>query len=356
MNAILGFSQLLIMDQENPLKSLQKNNAQHILKAGQHLLELINEVLDLSKVESGHVSISIEDIHLNSLISEVRDLTQPMLDEKNLDFKSAPPETPEITVLADRVRLKQVLLNLMSNAIKYTRPGGNVSVTCKKLDDHKIAINIHDTGIGIKPENLEKIFNPFQRIDAKNKSTEGSGIGLTLSRKLTQLMNGSLNAQSELGKGSCFSIILPEGKRLSSLKELQPLVEEELTGSKIEGNGFKVLYIEDNHANMELVASILFRHNLKLLQAPDARLGIELAKAHKPDLILMDIELPGMSGYEALKIIRNYPLLDPVPVIALSANSMESDIKKGLSAGFTDYISKPIQIASFLKKVNQYLT
>ena len=131
---------------------------------------------------------------------------------------------------------------------------------------------------------------------------------------------------------------------------------EELTGSKIEENGFKVLYIEDNHSNMELVASILFRHNLKLLQAPDPRLGIELAKAHKPDLILMDIELPGMSGYEALKIIRKYPLLDSVPVIALSANSMESDIKKGLSTGFTDYISKPIQIASFLKKVNQYLT
>ena len=169
-------------------------------------------------------------------------------------------------------------------------------------------------------------------------------------------MNGSLEAQSELGKGSCFSIILPEGKRISSLKKLEPLGEEELTGSKIEENGFKVLYIEDNHSNMELVASILFRHNLKLLQAPDARLGIELAKAHKPDLILMDIELPGMSGYEALKIIRKYPLLDSVPVIALSANSMESDIKKGLSAGFTDYISKPIQIASFLKKVNQYLT
>jgi len=356
MNAILGFSQLLIMDQENPLESLQKSNVQHILKAGQHLLALINDILDLSKIESGHISISIEEIHLNVVISEVRELTQPLLDEKKLDFEFVPLENPGMTILADRVRLKQVLLNLMSNAIKYTRPGGNVSVACKKLDGHKIEISVEDTGRGILPENLDKIFTPFYRISHEIDSIEGAGIGLTLSRKLARLMNGSLEAQSELGKGSCFSIILPEGKRISSLKNLEPLGEEELTGSKIEENGFKVLYIEDNHSNMELVASILFRHNLKLLQAPDARLGIELAKAHKPDLILMDIELPGMSGYEALKIIRKYPLLDSVPVIALSANSMESDIKKGLSAGFTDYISKPIQIASFLKKVNQYLT
>ena len=194
MNAILGFSQLLIMDQENPLESLQKSNVQHILKAGQHLLALINDILDLSKIESGHISISIEEIHLNVVISEVRELTQPLLDEKKLDFEFVPLENPGMTILADRVRLKQVLLNLMSNAIKYTRPGGNVSVARKKLDGQKIQISVEDTGRGILPENLDKIFIPFYRISHEIDSIEGAGIGLTLSRKLAGLMNGSLEA------------------------------------------------------------------------------------------------------------------------------------------------------------------
>ena len=350
MNAILGFSQLLDMDLENPLKPMQKNNVQHILKAGQHLLDLINDVLNLSKMEAGHIPISIEEVPLNSLISEVGNLIQPMLDNKNLSFKIM---STEMTVLADPVRLKQVLLNLISNSIKYNNHGGRVSVECKKLKNHNIKISVQDTGIGIKPKDLEEIFNPFQRINSKTETIEGTGVGLTISRKLTHLMNGSLEAQSEEGQGSCFSIILPEGNNISSIKEPEPATWTDSASSE---NSFKVLYIEDNPSNIELVASILFRQNLKFLQAPDARLGIELAKSHQPDLILMDIELPGMNGYDPLKVIREEPALDSVPVIALSANGMETDIQKGLSAGFTDYITKPIKITPFLQKVNQYLT
>jgi CheY-like chemotaxis protein/anti-sigma regulatory factor (Ser/Thr protein kinase) len=259
----------------------------------------------------------------------------------------------EMTVLADPVRLKQVLLNLISNSIKYNNHGGRVSVECKKLKNHNIKISVQDTGIGIKPKDLEEIFNPFQRINSKTETIEGTGVGLTISRKLTHLMNGSLEAQSEEGQGSCFSIILPEGNNISSIKEPEPATWTDSASSE---NSFKVLYIEDNPSNIELVASILFRQNLKFLQAPDARLGIELAKSHQPDLILMDIELPGMNGYDPLKVIREEPALDSVPVIALSANGMETDIQKGLSAGFTDYITKPIKITPFLQKVNQYLT
>jgi signal transduction histidine kinase/CheY-like chemotaxis protein/HAMP domain-containing protein len=356
MNAILGFGQLLDIDQENPLNPIQRNQVEHILKAGKHLLELINDVLDLSRIESGHISLSIEEFRTTTLISEVFELLQPLLIEKNLSFKVLPQKTSGLSVIADRVRLKQVLLNIVSNAIKYNRPGGSVSITIRKLADKKILISVQDTGIGISPENLGEIFKPFQRIESNIAIVEGTGIGLTISRRLVELMNCSLEAQSEEGKGSCFSITLPEGKGRLPLEEAEFVAKPDSAHSKNRENNLQILYIEDNPANMDLVAAILFRHDLKLLQAPDANLGIELAKAHKPDLILMDINLPGMDGYEALKVIRTEPSLASVPVIALSAHSMESDIKKGLSAGFNDYICKPIQVAPFLKKVNHFLS
>lgn len=355
MNAILGFSQLLEMDQENPLKPIQKNNVQHILKAGNHLLELINEVLDLSKIESGKVSLSIEEVHLAFLISDVLELLHPMLDAKKLRIDTLPPGAPTLIVKADRVRLKQILLNLMHNAIKYNRYEGSISISCKKPNDHEIQISVQDTGIGIHPEDIKNIFKPFQRVDSDINATEGTGIGLTISRKLALLMRGTLDVESTEGQGSCFFITLPTGKELASPPKLEPAVWTELPGHTNQENHFKVLYVEDNPANMELVAAILFRHNVKLLQAPDAKLGIELARVHKPDLILMDINLPGMDGYEALNIIKTDPLTNSIPVIALSAHGMASDINKGLSAGFTEYISKPIQITPFLTIVNKYL-
>ena len=353
MNAIMGFSQLLELDRDHPLEPIQQSNVRHILKAGDHLLELINEILDLSKIESGKVSLSIEEVHTHSLVSEVFELLRPLLSKKNLSIDVLPASTPNLVVMADRVRLKQILLNLMHNAIIYNRQGGKISVTAKKLDDQKVQISVQDTGIGIHPENLEGIFQPFERIDSDTESTEGTGIGLTICRRLAHLMKASLDVQSEEGKGSCFSIVLPAGSDISTLEEPEPATWPELPDHK--GDSFKVLYIEDNPANMELIASILFRHNLKLLQAPDAKLGIDLARAHKPDLILMDINLPGMDGYEALKILRADRDFDSTPVIALSADGMVSDIRKGLAAGFTDYISKPIKIMPFLNIVNKYL-
>jgi signal transduction histidine kinase len=355
MNAILGFGQLLDMDTENSLTTIQRNNARHILKAGEHLLELINDILDLSKVESGNVSLSIEVFHIHSLITEVVMLLQPILEEHALVIKVDSADDPKLVVRADRVRLKQVLLNLMHNAIKYNRKGGNIFVSSKKLDGQKIQISVEDTGIGINPENLENIFKPFERGSSDIDHIEGTGIGLAISRKLTNLMKGSMDVQSDEGKGSCFSITLPEGKLSSPHIDEKPISLPAKANSQNKENHFTVIYVEDNPANMELVAAILFRQNLKLLQAPDARLGIELAKAHKPDLILMDINLPGMDGYEALKKLRADPSFDSTPVIAVSANAMESDIKRGLSAGFTDYVPKPIHVRSFLEVVNKYL-
>ena len=222
MNAILGFGQLLTMDPENPLKPRQETNVRHILKAGQHLLELINEVLDLSKIESGNMTISIEEVPLRSLLSEILELLQPMLNAKKISFNAAPLETSGITVLADRVRLKQVLLNLISNAIKYNHPGGSISVAYRKLEGSKIQISVQDTGVGISPENLEKIFDPFHRVESKTEPIEGTGIGLTISRKLIHMINGSLEVKSEEGKGSCFFITLPAVGSPSSIEESEP--------------------------------------------------------------------------------------------------------------------------------------
>ena len=222
MNAVLGFGQLLTMDPESPLKPRQETNVRHILKAGQHLLELINEVLDLSKIESGNMTISIEEVPLRSLLSEILELLQPMLDEKKISFNAAPLETSGITVLADRVRLKQVLLNLISNAIKYNHPGGSISVAYRKLEGSKIQISVQDTGVGISPENLEKIFDPFHRVVSKTEPIEGTGIGLTISRKLIHMINGSLEVQSDEGKGSCFFVTLPEAGSPSSFEESEP--------------------------------------------------------------------------------------------------------------------------------------
>ncbi len=355
MNAILGFGQLLDMDSENTLATIQQANVRHILKAGEHLLELINDILDLSKIESGKVSLSIEAFHIHSLITEVAKLLQPIMVEHALVIKIDSVEEPELAVKADRVRLKQVLLNLMHNAIKYNRKGGSISISSKKLDGQKVQISVEDTGVGISPESLENIFKPFERGSSDIDHIEGTGIGLAISRKLTDLMKGSIDVQSEEGKGSCFSITLPEGKLSTPHINEKPVASHAKANSKNKENHFTVIYVEDNPANMELVASILFRHDLKLLQAPDASLGIELAKAHNPDLILMDINLPGMDGYEALKNLKADPSFDSTPVIALSANAMESDIKKGLSAGFTDYVPKPINVRSFLEVVNRYL-
>lgn len=356
MNAILGFSQLLNMDQKNPLNSIQQKNVLHIMKAGEHLLELINEILDLSKIESGKISLSIEEVLIAPLISETLELVHPMLEEKKLSVVTPSSDAPALIVRADRVRLKQILLNLMHNAIKYNRYGGSITISHIKPNDLEVQISVQDTGIGIHPKHIENIFKPFQRADSDNSATEGTGIGLTISQKLALLMRGALDVESKEGQGSCFCITLPAGKEFTSSPKIEPAVWPELPGHENNGNKFKVLYVEDSPANMELVSAILFRHNIKLLQAPDASLGIELAKAHSPDLILMDINLPGIDGYEALRILKTDPLTNSIPVIALSADGMESDIKKGLSAGFTEYISKPIQITSFLTTVNKYLT
>ena len=354
LNSILGFSQLLQLDSKNPLKPMQDENVERILKAGAHLLELINEVLDLSKIESGALNLNTGNVSLSYLIKEVHELLEPMATKNNINFEYVLDEDQSIRVLADRMRLKQALLNLASNAIKYNRPNGKIKIFYNKSQDEKIKISVSDTGLGIKKEDLKRIFEPFHRVQSSSQSIEGTGIGLAISEQLIISMQGRIDVESELGKGSCFSITLPEGDaNINSEKPAPP----ELTtlGKRSNNKNYKILYIEDNLANMELVGSALFRPNINFLQAPDARVGIDIAKAHRPDLILIDINLPGMDGFEALRVIREDPSIGATPIFALSANNLESDIQRGLTNGFDEYIPKPIQISNFIEKVNSVL-
>ncbi|MEK9628106.1 MAG: ATP-binding protein [Nitrospinota bacterium] len=356
LNSILGFSQLLLMDQMNSLQPLQKENVDRIVKGGQHLLELINEVLDLSKIESGSSHLNSENVSLRYLTNEICEIIEPMAANYNIKVKSTLEGNNDLIVYADRIRLKQVLLNLASNAIKYNKTNGEILITCLRFNEDKIKISISDTGIGISEKDLERIFEPFQRVQPSGTEIEGTGIGLSISKQLLKTMRGSIEVESEPGKGSCFNITIPAAEGELDTFNPAKIIEPVVLKNRIKtGKDYKILYIEDNLANMEMVGCALFRPNIQFLQAPDARLGIDIAKAHKPDLILMDINLPGMDGYEALRIIRQDPDIGWTPVFAMSANCMEKDIVNGLANGFDEYIPKPIKIPEFVEKVDSVL-
>ncbi len=350
MNAILGFSQLLTINSKEKLSTSQQDCVDEIEKAGNHLLSLINEVLDLSKIESGQMAIAPISIELMSLTKEIAVLMEPLA--KNYDVQllnecDLVKEVP-LTVFADRMRLKQVMLNLLSNGIKYNKKGGTVRLFCTKEGVGKVRIHVKDTGKGIIDSKLEKLYEPFDRLGEENSEVEGSGIGLTITQKLVELMNGEIFVESELGVGSCFSIELPVGDSKEEDKQEQVVeLEEPKKISPI------VLYIEDNPANLALVKRILLlRDEIQLLTAQEARLGIELARAHRPDLILMDINLPGMSGIEALKHLQTFDETKDIPAIAISAYITQDDIDRAMSAGFLKYLTKPIKVDEFLETID----
>ena len=354
LNSILGFSQLMETDTTEPLKITQKENIFEIQKSGRLLLELINEVLDLTKIESGKTSMSIENISIKQIIIEVFSLMEPMAEKHGITIINKTTMNEDIYVLVDFTRIKQVLINLISNAIKYNRQSGSVTVSIENSNEKTVRLSVEDTGKGIPEENLPFIFEPFNRLGAETLNIEGTGIGLTITKKLMKLMGGKIEAESEVGKGSRFLIDMKAAekpdKKTTEQVSSRPQIEEK-TGMKQ-----TILYIEDNPANLKLVERILSRRpNIRLLFSPEAKSGIELAVDHKPDLILMDINLPGMNGYEALNELRALDETNKIPVIAVSANAMDHDVKRGKNAGFKDYITKPIDIKIFLEAVDNTL-
>ena len=356
MNAILGFSQLLTTNTLDPLSQAQASQTNEIYKAGNHLLELINEILNLSGIESGEISLSIENIYLAELIDDILSLVTPLADKKSITVFNQTIEQPDNIVFADKIRLKQVLLNIISNAIKYTLDGGTITFALTGPKDGMVTISIADTGIGVPKEKIGSLFEPFNRLGAEQTEVEGTGIGLSIAKQLIELMRGTISVVSTVGKGSTFSVQIPEGK----IQEL-PLPAHHSTSQLIytmESSKpiHTLLYVEDNPANLRLVEEILkARNDIKLFSAPKAELGIDLARYHRPDLILMDIHLPGLDGITALKYLKTSEATRSIPVIAVSANAMQSDIDKAMEAGFDSYITKPIRVGSFMEKIDSHL-
>jgi PAS domain S-box-containing protein len=354
LNAILGFAQLMASGSPQPTSD-QKASIDQILKAGWYLLELINEILDLALIESGRLSLSLEPMSLVDVMLECKEMIEPQAQKNGIQMSFPLFECPFI-VHADRTRVKQVLINLLSNAIKYNRPQGTVEVTCSESREKRIRISVHDSGEGLSSDKLAQLFQPFNRLGQEASAEQGTGIGLVMSKRLVELMEGKIGVESTVGAGSVFWFELnPETEPHPAVDAAEPPAPHH---AYLQHGAAPrtLLYVEDNLANMQLVEQLIARRpDMRLLSAGDAILGIALARTRQPDVILMDINLPGMSGIEALQILREDPLTAHIPVLAISANAMPHDIRKGLDAGFFRYITKPIDVNDFMDALDKAL-
>ena len=355
LNAILGFAQILTSDTLPSTLEQKKEFANHILKSGRHLLTLINEILDLAKVESGTVTLSMEPVALADTLLETRTMVEPIAAGRGV--RVLYPEVPGAVVLADRTRLKQVLLNLLSNAVKYNRDAGAVVLSCEQVGPSRLRLSVQDTGVGLDADQVASLFQPFNRLGQEGGQQEGTGIGLVVTKRLVELMGGEIGVSSSPGVGSVFWIELattaPLAPHAPEGDAEPPGPAEPAPGG---GEPHLLLYVEDNPANLRLVEEIVrFRADLRLLSAPDGHLGLSLARAHQPEVVLMDLNLPGMSGIEVLRQLRADPLTAAIPVIALTANAMQCDIERGQAAGFDRYLTKPIDIDKFTEAINSTL-
>lgn len=342
MNSILGFSQLMEMDQTLPEQSREYTS--EIRKAGNHLLDLINEVLDLARVESGKTILNIEPIPVASLLFDVVALLTQNAESRHVSLDLSDVE--EVAVMADRTRLKQIIINLVSNAIKYNREGGWVRIRTQTVNG-KVNIAVEDTGIGIDDSKLKEVFQPFNRLGREFGDIEGTGIGLALTKKLTELMAGTVHVSSRAGEGSKFCIEFP------SASPSQTCLPDEVIHRRASENALFdtprcVLYIDDNCSNQKLVKNILEKiPNVCLISALDGRSGIHQATQSSPDLILVDINMPELDGYTVLMTLKSNPLFSDTPIVAVTANAMPSEIEKGIEAGFNEYLSKPFDVNAF---------
>jgi PAS domain S-box-containing protein len=348
LNAVLGFAQILEVDSR--LDAEQVDYVQEILRAGRHLLELINEVLDLARIESGRVELSLETVDSGELVRECLALIQPLAAAAGISSHLDPG--PGVAVRADRVRLKQVLLNLLSNAVKYNRKHGSIRVSVLPVGAERVRLAVLDTGRGIPAERLNELFEPFSRLGAERSGIEGTGIGLAISRRLVEMMGGGIGVETDRGAGCTFWLELPRGVPASP-RPAVPIPEPAGTGN---ATGRRVLYIEDNPANLKLVGRILNRRpGVHLMTAHTGELGVGLAASCRPDLILVDINLPDMDGYRVLETLKADPRVGAVPIIAVTANAMPNDVERGRRAGFTDYLTKPFDVAHVLTTVDRWL-
>nr|WP_255721763.1 ATP-binding protein [Ectothiorhodospira lacustris] len=350
MNAVIGFAQLLEYDPH--LNQEQLENILEILSAGRHLLELINELLDLAHVESGVMQLDIQPVKLCEVLQGCLDLLQPLADQRAIQLSYRCDGA--LKVSADPMRLRQILVNLISNAIKYNRRQGSVHISVHALDNHRICIAVEDTGNGIAEDQMNRLFQPFSRLGNTDDAVEGLGIGLSITQRIVQLMGGSIGVESRLHAGSRFWVELPDATpQNAAIGIAAPRAGMSSSPSAIQGH---VLYIEDDGANLRLISRLLVeRLGIRVTGAATAREGLALAQHHRPDLILLDIGLPDKDGYKTLSILKAEPDLRDIPVVALTAQAMRGNAEQGLAAGFTEYITKPFNTERLLRSVTRLL-
>jgi len=355
LNAVVGFAQLLELDD---LTDTQREEVAQIVKGGRHLLDLINEVLDISRIESGRFAVSAEPVRVAEVLGETLDLVRPLADHHDIELLGDPSRSGQSFVLADRQRLKQVLLNLSANAIKYNRPGGTVGFSCEHTAEGRLRINVADTGPGIRPEHLGLLFSPFERLGAERTDVEGTGLGLSLSRRLAEAMGGTLGVSTELGRGSTFWVDLPvaEGPLERYLRLDTPShTQGQEPASRPDGRP-KVLYIEDNLSNLSLVERIFAqRAHVDLLVAMQGQLGLDLAREHRPALVLLDLHLPDIGGDQVLEQLRDDPTTRTIPVVMISADATSGQVQRLVAAGARSYLTKPIDVRELLRLIDDTL-
>ncbi len=351
LSAILGFAQLMESGSPEPTPN-QKRSIDQILKAGWYLLELINEILDLALIESGKLSMSLEPVSLPEVMHECAALVEPQAKKHNISVTFI-PFASRCFVKADRTRVKQVLINLLSNAIKYNRTGGSVIVESALNGTESIRICVRDTGEGLAAPQLEQLFQPFNRLGQEASNEQGTGIGLVVSKRLVEWMGGVIGVESTVGTGSVFWIELNLTAEPYESTDGSETSANVLTHTHGDDPTYTLLYVEDNPANLMLVEDIIERRpDIRLLSARNGKSGIELARTSLPDVILMDINLPGISGIDAMKILAVDQTTAHIPVVALSANAMPRDVEKGMEAGFFRYLTKPIKVDKFMETLN----
>jgi signal transduction histidine kinase/ActR/RegA family two-component response regulator len=352
MNAILGFAQLMEMDSLTPE---HRESVEHILKGGRHLLELINEVLDIARVEAGRLTLSPEPVQVSDVVREALELIGPLADRRHLRMHGE-ARTCDWYVIADRQRLKQVLLNLLSNAVKYNREGGTLTVSCEGSRPGRVRLKVNDTGLGISAEEIDRLFVPFERLGAAQTGVEGTGLGLALCKRLIEAMGGALGVKSTVGQGSTFWVDLAQAEdpreQLKQI-EMNAPVPAGLTASTHAG---VVLYIEDNLPNLELIQRLLMhRPEVRVLPAMQGGLGLDLAREHRPDLVLLDLHLPDITGEEVLRRLRGASETSHIPVVVISADATPGQIKRLLSAGANAYLTKPLDVKRLFTLLDEIL-
>ncbi|HWO20981.1 MAG TPA: PAS domain S-box protein [Kofleriaceae bacterium] len=344
LNAVLGFAQLLQRDRKQPLSDRQRDRIDYVVRGGEHLLRLIDEVLDLSRIEAGGVTISAESVGVRELIAEVVATLDPVAGRAGVAIAIAQVPADLPSVVADRTRLAQILMNFGSNAIKYNRAGGHVTFAVTRVEGC-VRIAVTDDGLGIPADKHARIFEPFHRAGQETGPIEGTGIGLAISKRLAELMKGAVGFQSEAGAGSTFWVELPSVAGAAAEVPAPGVADLASSPLAAPGRVRKVIYIEDNPSNIVFMRELMEDlQSVELVTAPNAELGIELVRAHLPALVILDINLPGMSGFDAVRRLKEWPETRDIPVIALSAAALPRDTARATEAGFHRYLTKPVQV------------